>query len=385
MSQPVPILFTSWYSGLGGGETDLISIASHLDQTRYLPHLLLPREGQLGDVWREMGYPVHTTHWRGATTWYIPALWQRFPVVDRIEKIIRDEQIQHVHCYYHTLPFAYAAAKRAGISITWTVWGWWFQPKPWQRHFFQMPNKTLAGSGSVKKGFLGEPPFMNPDDVPIMHSGVDVQRFNPGIDGDAFRAELDIAPETPLVALVARFQEVKGHHTFQAMVKILAEQIPEAVFIVAGESIFGVASENEYRDRILQQAQNDPQLQGRLRYIGFRDDVERILKAADVVVCPSQFESYGRVNVEALACETPIVSSNEGGPSETIVHGEVGYLVPPGDAAMLAHYVLELLRDPQKRLQMGRAGRQHVIEHFSAEAVAARYMRVFEEVMPKNH
>ena len=167
------------------------------------------------------------------------------------------------------------------------------------------------------------------------------------------------------------------------MVKILAEQIPEAVFIVAGESVFNVAANNQYRDRILQQAEDDPLLQGRLRYIGFRDDVERILKAADVVVCPSEFESYGRVNVEAMASETPVVSTNDGGPAETVVHGKTGYLVEPDDAEALAKYVLELLQNPARRREMGAEARQHVLEQFSATAITAQYEQIFEELLHK--
>jgi glycosyltransferase involved in cell wall biosynthesis len=109
--------------------------------------------------------------------------------------------------------------------------------------------------------------------------------------------------------------------------------------------------------------------------------VERVLAAADVVVCSSHFESYGMVNVEAMASGKPVVSTNRGGPAETIVHGETGFLVPPGDAAGLARHVIDLLRNPTLRAQMGAAGRSRAESLFSVETTAAQFTRKLDSVL----
>src|SRR5262245_32465106 len=101
---PANLLFVSSYTDLGGGETALLTLASHLDSARFCPHLLVPREGQLAQAWRGHGWPVYITPWRGATTYFIPALWARLPITYRIEQIIRDNDIRVVHSDYHTLP-----------------------------------------------------------------------------------------------------------------------------------------------------------------------------------------------------------------------------------------------------------------------------------------
>ncbi|MBZ0289797.1 MAG: glycosyltransferase family 4 protein, partial [Anaerolineae bacterium] len=338
------LLFVSSYSDLGGGETALLALASHLDPARFHPHLLAPREGQLAEAWRGRGWPVHVTPWRGATVYFIPALWARLPITHRIESLIREHDIRAVHSDYHTLPMVIPAAERAGVPALWTCMGWWFHPKPWQRGFFRRSAATLAHSQAIKDGFLGQSPFMPPENIEVLYPGVDTERFSPNVDGLKVRFEAGVPMDAPVVALVARFQDVKGHDIFQAMARQVALQIPETRFIVAGENTQSSA-DNAYRTRILETAQTDPLLRKRLKYLGFRPDVERVLAAADVVVCSSHFESYGMVNVEAMASGKPVVSTNRGGPSETVAHGETGFLVPPENPTGLALHVIDLLRD----------------------------------------
>jgi glycosyltransferase involved in cell wall biosynthesis len=106
-----------------------------------------------------------------------------------------------------------------------------------------------------------------------------------------------------------------------------------------------------------------------------------VIAAADVVVCSSYFESYGMVNVEAMASGKPVVSTWRGGPSETVVHGETGFLVDPGDAAGLAQYTITLLRDPDLRKRLGTAGRERVERFFSAPIVAARFTKTLNHLL----
>ncbi len=379
----IPILFVSSYVGLGGGETALLALAQHLDPARFQPHLLLPHDGQLGERWREHGWPVHVTPWRGATVYFIPRIWAQFSITHRIERLICEQGIRVVHSDYHTLPMVIPAAERAGALPVWTCWGWWFHPKPWQRGFFRRAKGTFFPSRAIRDGFLGNPPFMPADSTQLLYPGVDTARFHPDGDGLRVHFEAGIEPGAPVVALIARFQDVKGHDVFQAMARQVALQIPAVRFIVAGENVHGVSADEAYKQRILQTAQYDPILRDRLTYLGFRPDSERVIGAADVVVCSSHFESYGMVNVEAMACGKPVVSTNRGGPSETVVHGETGFLVEPGDAGGLAQHVIQLLRDADLRARLGAAGRTRVEQLFSAQATAETFMGTLDKLLAR--
>jgi glycosyltransferase involved in cell wall biosynthesis len=375
------ILFVTHYTGLGGGEIAIVNIAANLDPSRFSAPLLVPADGQMAERWRSIGQPVHIIPFRGVTEYFIPAIWTRFPIVGKMEALLRREQIDLVHSDYHALPFIQTAAERVGIPSIWTTMGWWTRPKRWQEDLFRRPTETLALSESVRVGYVGNPPFMPPEDITVCYPGADADRFNPDIDGTRVRFQAGVAQDAPVVALAARFQKVKGHEVFQAMARQVALQIPEARFIVAGENVHGQSGDEAYKQSILKAAQDDRLLRDRIIYLGFRDDVERVFAAADVVVCPSQFESYGLSVVEAMASGKPVVSTRRGGPSETIVHGETGFLVDPGDAEGFARHVIELLRNPELKARMGAAARARAVEKFSIAAQTATFTRVADRVL----
>jgi len=378
---PKQILFITWYTGLGGGETALLALADALDPTRYVPHLAAPREDQLTAQWRKRGWPVHILHFRGATTWFVPFLWARFPVVGRLQALIRTQKFAAIYSDYHSLPYALPAAEATQIPALWVCWGWWFKPKFWQRAFFRKPAAGFAASWAVRDGFLGDPPFMPAEKLPVLPPGVNTLRFQPHIDGSPLREALNIPEDAPLVALIARFQDVKGHDIFQDMARLVAAQIPEARFIVAGDNVHGVSADDAYKARILQRWQDDPLLAQTMQYIGFREDAEQVIAAAEVIVCTSHFESYGMVNLEAMASGKPVVSTRRGGPSETVIDGVTGYLVDSGDAQQFAERVVMLLRDPALRQKMGAAGREHVVSHFSAAQMATQFMATLDQAI----
>jgi len=116
---------------------------------------------------------------------------------------------------------------------------------------------------------------------------------------------------------------------------------------------------------------------------------------AAVFVCPSIYEPFGIINLEAMACETPVVASAVGGIKEVVVDGETGLLVPLGRtkegsfeptnpekfALDLAEGVNELMKDRQRREKFGRAGRKRVEEHFSWASIAQKTKALYETLM----
>ena len=108
-----------------------------------------------------------------------------------------------------------------------------------------------------------------------------------------------------------------------------------------------------------------------------RADVVKLYSAADVFVCPSTYEPFGIINLEAMACGTAVVATRVGGIPGVVVDGETGILVEP-DAAEIARAVNALLSDPATRARFGSAGRQRVVEHFSWASVAAQTRAVYD-------
>ncbi|HEX3051179.1 MAG TPA: glycosyltransferase family 4 protein [Aggregatilineaceae bacterium] len=378
------LLFISAYTGLGGGESVQLNLMAALDPARFDLHLVCPRDGQLPDAARKHGVTVHILPYRGITTWFVPALWMRFPISRKLARLLTDLHIDAIHSDYHSLPFAVAAGRLAGhVPVIWNAMGWWFPAKPWQTHFFRdQVTQIIAITRAVRDRWLGDPPFMSPASIKVIVPGVDPAYYYPEADdGSAVRAKLGIGPDVPLVALIARFQQVKGHDIFQEMVRRVHAVLPNVHFAVAGENVFGVSKDETYKHQILETAQTDPVLRECLTYLGFWEDARQVIAAADVMVCPSRFESLGMVHLESMAMATPVVSMNNGGPQETVVDGTTGFLVPPEDPAALANAVITLLRDPARRAQMGQAGRAHVLAGFTAEGYARQFSDLVESLL----
>ncbi|MBN1680493.1 MAG: glycosyltransferase family 4 protein [Anaerolineae bacterium] len=382
MSDKRRVMFVSAYTGLGGGESVQLNLMGAMDPDRYALHLVCPRDGQLPDAARERGVTVHTLPYRGITTWFVPAIWRRFPISRRIAALARLLGIHAIHSDYHSLPFAVAAAHANRIPVIWNAMGWWFPVKPWQRRFFRDEiTQIIAITQAVRDRWLACAPIMPSERVRVIVPGVDPMHFHPDVDGSHVREKLNIGPDVPLVALIARFQHVKGHDVFQAMARHIHAQMPEARFVVAGENVFGVSKDETYKNDILTTAREDPVLRDCLTYLGFWEDARQVIAASDVIVCPSRFESLGMVHLESMAMGCPVVSMNNGGPAETVVDGLTGFLVPPEAPSILADRVLVLLRDPGLRAQMGQAGRAHVLANFTSAGYARQFSQLVESLI----
>lgn len=380
---PRNLLFVSAYSGLGGGESVQLNLMGALDRRRWRLHLVCPREGGLPEAARALGVTVHLLPYRGATAWFVPAIWTRFPVARRLAALARAQGIHAIHSDYHSLPFAAAAARTAGVPVLWNAMGWWFPARPWQRRFFETRvTQIIAITQAVRDRWLAASgSFLAAERIPVLVPGVDPAHFHPGVDGSPVRARLGIGPDVPLVGMIARFQRVKGHDVFQAMARRVAAQMPEARFVVAGENVFGVDKDEAYKRAILGTARSDPLLREHLTYLGFWEDARQVVAASDVIVCPSRFESLGMVHLESMAMSRPVVSMNNGGPAETVVDGETGFLVPPDAPDALAERVIALLRDPALRARLGAAGRARVLDRYTAAGYAAQFSHLVESLI----
>jgi starch synthase len=118
-----------------------------------------------------------------------------------------------------------------------------------------------------------------------------------------------------------------------------------------------------------------------------REDLIRLHSGATVFVCPSIYEPFGLVILEAMACETAVVASRVGGIPEIVVEGETGFLVdydvdqPEAFTTALAARIEELLSDPARASKMGKAGRQRVLERFGWPSIATRTVELYSSLL----
>jgi glycosyltransferase involved in cell wall biosynthesis len=378
------LLFMTTYTGVGGGESLQLNLMKVLDQDKYNLHLLTPRSGSFPDTAEKYGITTHVIPFRGTNVLFVPEMWQRFPIINKLKDFLREQEIDAVLSGYHPLPFIVPAAKSLDIPVIWNATGWWFPIYPWQRDFFEHDiDKIITITGAVKERLLHNPPVLSPEKIEVLIPGVDHHIYHPNVDGSPVREKIGIGEDVPLVAMIARFENVKGHEYFLEAARLILDAIPEVRFAVAGENVYSVYKDALYKRQILLTIKYDPRLKARVTYLGFWPDAREVIAAADVMVCSSWFESLTRVALESMAMQRPIVSTGVGGPAETVIDGVTGYLVPPRDSKAIADRVIELLRDPAKRQHIGEAGRAHVIENFSAQHYAKAVGDIVDELTTK--
>jgi glycosyltransferase involved in cell wall biosynthesis len=231
---------------------------------------------------------------------------------------------------------------------------------------------VVAVSEAVRRELLraGVPPLK----VVTVYGGVDIERFEPAVDGAGVRQELGIPREALVVTKIAHAWEWKGYDVFLQAARIVAAQEPRAVFVGVGKGTG--------RSRELDRLVGELGLGDRVRWAGFREDVPRVLAASDVCVhAATGGEGMTGAVREALAMAKPVVVTDVGGNRELVVDGETGLVVPVRNPERLAEGILAMLCDPERAGAFGRAGRRVVEQRFSHEARAARMEELYLDIL----
>lgn len=124
-------------------------------------------------------------------------------------------------------------------------------------------------------------------------------------------------------------------------------------------------------------------LQDRVTFLGKQDEVAQIISLADIMLLPSEKESFGLVALEAMACGVPTVASNAGGIPELITHGRTGYLAPVGDTALMSEYAIKLLSDEVLYQSFSEACIHRAQTQFSVEQLTKQYEQIYYRLLGK--
>lgn len=198
----------------------------------------------------------------------------------------------------------------------------------------------------------------------------------------ALRRQFGIAPECKLLITVGRMMAVKGFRHVIMAVAALRERYPDLAYMI-------VAEREEPESLLLDMLVKELHLEERVIVHPPVDNSElpKILQASDIFVltsepvyCPFyQEEGLPRVIPEASACEIPVIASTTGGLPEGVVDGETGFVIPNGDQEALKRSICTLLDDPAKAREMGRKGREFVLEQFSDTSMTDRILSMAEQ------
>jgi len=259
-----------------------------------------------------------------------------------------------------------------------------------ERTAIESAHAVIAVSGAMRDDVLRAYPSVDPARVHVIHNGIDADEYRPDGATDVLE-RFGVDPGRPSVMFVGRVTRQKGiahlldaaEHFDPAAQLILCAGAPDTPEIGA-ETRARVLALRQHRDGVFWIDDVLP-----------RAEVVQLLSHATVFVCPSVYEPFGLINLEAMACEVPVVASAVGGIPEIVVDGVTGWLVPfeaggdaggaPRDpaafAAAIAERVNAVLADPVTAAAMGRAGRRRVLGQFGWDAVADRTVRLYTSLL----
>jgi len=211
---------------------------------------------------------------------------------------------------------------------------------------------------------------VDPDKVVVIHNGIDPERFRRTERRDVLE-RYGVRP--PYVLFVGRITDQKGiFHLLEA-----APRLPAGVQVVLCASAPDTPEIEERLRRAVSQHPNVVWINAMIAV----EEVVQLYSHAAAFACPSVYEPFGLINLEAMACETPVVASAVGGILEVVEDGVTGVLVPPARPDELAAALRRVLDDPARARAMGRAGRQRVEERFSWASVAALTEQVYADAI----
>ena len=224
----------------------------------------------------------------------------------------------------------------------------------------------------------------------MIYNGIDTDEYRPDPGTDVLERH-GVDPSQPSVVFVGRITRQKGV-TYLCDAALQIDPVAQLVLCAGAPDTPEIGAEIAAKvDRVRAERGNVIWLEQMLP----KTDVIQLLSHATVFVCPSIYEPLGIVNLEAMACETAVVATRTGGIPEVVDDGVTGLLVPfePRDdgsrapvdperfASDIAARVNELVADPARAGEMGRAGRQRALEHFSWRAIAERTVDLYRSLL----
>ncbi|MDC0766631.1 glycogen synthase [Streptomyces sp. HD] len=281
--------------------------------------------------------------------------------------------IPHVMTAHSLEPLRPWKAEQLGGGYALSSWA--------ERTAIEAADAVIAVSGAMREDILGCYPALDPARVHIVHNGIDTALYRPDRRTEVLtRFGLDTG--RPYVLFVGRITRQKGvPHLLRAIRHI----DPAAQVVLCAGAPDTPEIDQEFRDlyqelsRVREGVHWIPQMLP-------RPEVIQLLTHAAVFVCPSVYEPLGIVNLEAMACGTPVVASQVGGIPEVVEDGKTGLLVPLDDDAEafeagLAQALDSVIGDPETARRMGEAGRERAVGEFGWDAVARRTVRLYGEIL----
>jgi glycosyltransferase involved in cell wall biosynthesis len=362
------VLFSSHESRLNGAPRSLLMILRELDRTEFEPFIVSASEGLLTSQARVLGVPVIILPISQLLTQspgrHLGIHAARFLISLRyLLAVLATLRIQIAHTNVLVTPDLAIAAKMSGIISLWhfrecigeTAWA-----KFQVRMLNTFSDRVLCNS-EYSRGVLNSQGVFWPKMVTVRNA-IDGEQFQSKNHGGAFRRSQGACAADILVGCAGQITPVKGQETFVRAAVEVARKFEHVKFVMIGSMDNGA-----FVDR-LARIITEAKLSERIRFCGYRTDMEDVMAGLDIHVTPSHWpEPFGRVALEAMAAGAVSVVSKVGGLPEIVLDRVTGLHFEPGSVEGLVSMLTRLIGDASLRQRLGKAGILRVKEEFSVD------------------
>ena len=311
-----------------------------------------------------------------------------------LQRLVKSERIDLLHARSRAPAWsALLAARRMGTPFVTTYHGAYAERSQLKRLYNSVMARSdvVIANSAYTADLIRTRYAMSSERIRVIHRGIDPVQFDPAaVDGGrvaAIRKQWGIATDARVILHPARLTGWKGQMTVIEAAGLLRarELLGNEIVILAGDAQGRDDYLRTLRERIAALDLND-----HVRLVGHVEDMPAALRLAHVtVVASTEPEAFGRVTIEAQSMCSPVIATRIGAPPETVLAEPslpadqiTGWLVPPGDATMLAERIAAALSMPaQERADLGKRARLHVLDHFTLDAMKKATLEVYDRLL----
>ena len=374
--RPINVLFViDHLVRLGGGEAALLRMVRLLPKDRFRCFVVTLSGGIAPHVMADLPCPAY--EFDMARTYSLKALKRAI----QIRRLIRQERVDIVHTFFETsntwgglvarisgVPVLVSSRRDMGILRT-------GKHKLAYLVINRLCDKVVAVCEEVRLLCINQE-HLDPQKVVTIYNGIELDAIDAAQSADL--TSLHIPDPNQVIITTANIRKVKGCDVLAKAAALVVREFPNATFLIAGS-----ANEPESVEEVRQLAR-DAGIEDRVKILGRRHDVTRLLKSSQIFCMPSRSEGFSNSILEAMACRLPCIVTRVGGNPEAVVDGVTGFLVASEDHEATAARICDLLRDPGRAAEMGRAGRDVVVAKFSSEHMIGEVMRFYEGLVRRD-
>ena len=359
MSKQLTVVHVEAGKHLYGGALQVFYLMRGLMKKNVRNVLVAPQGSAIADASRGIVDHVHAIPMKGDLD---------IGFIFRLKKILKQENadIVHLHSRRGADVLGGIAAKLAGVKCVLSRRVDNPESRLLVKLKYPLYDRVITISEGIRRVLISE--GVPAEKITCVHSAVDIDKYSQPADRAWFLNEFSLPENAKVFAVIAQLIQRKGHRYLLQVLPELLQRHPDLYVLFFGKGPL---------QQDIEQQLAQPEFQGRVRLIGFREDLERVLPCLYGVVHPADMEGLGVSLLQAAAAGVPIIGSNAGGIPEIVHDGVNGYLIPVGDTQRLQERFEHLLNNSKQAQELGTNGQHIAQENFSINTMVRGNLAVY--------